>query len=87
MGGANSPLFCSSCVGSGGHRCSGPGSGGLLHLLRFQKMFWEKEKAEEREGEEGRRSAQEGEGRRRGVRRKGGLLFAPQPLTSSAVPR
>ena len=47
-------LFCSSHLGSCSHRCGGTGFGGVLHLLPFQKMLCEKEKAKEGEGEEGR---------------------------------
>lgn len=63
-------LFCSSHVGSWRHRCAGPVSGCVLHLLCFQKMLREKEKAKENEGEKGR-SPEEGKGRRRRGRREG----------------
>lgn len=65
-------LFCSSHVGSGSYCCVGPGFGGLLPLLCFQEMLWEKEKAKESTGEEDR-PPQEDEGRGGRTWRKGEL--------------
>lgn len=63
-------LFCSSHVGSRSH-CSGrPRFGGMFHLLRFQKMLYEKEKAEESERKESR-PPKNGKGRRRRAWREG----------------
>lgn len=57
-------------MGSGSHCRSGPLAGGRIHLLRLQKVLWEKEEAEESAGEEDR-PAQERKGRRRRGRREG----------------
>lgn len=62
--------FCSPHVGGRGHRCGRSGSGGVLDFLRFQKMLWEEEEAQDSEGAEGRPS-QEGKGRRGRDRREG----------------
>lgn len=63
------PCFCSSHVGSGSHCGGGAGVGRLLHLLCFQEMLWEEEKAKENAGEEGGAS-QNGKRRRRRAERK-----------------
>lgn len=63
-------LSASSHVGGRGHRCGRPGSGGVLDFLRFQKMLWEEEEAQDGEGEEGGPS-QKGKGRRGRDRREG----------------
>lgn len=57
-------------MGSRRHCCGGPGFGGMLHLLRFQKMLREKEKAKESEREEDGPS-HKGKGRRRRGWREG----------------
>lgn len=64
-------------MGSWSHCCGGPGFGGMLHLLHFQKMLWEKEKAKESEREEDRPS-QKGKGRGRRGWRKGKSFPAAQ---------
>lgn len=66
--------FRSSHVGSGSHCRSGSLAGGCIHLLRLQKVLWEKEEAEESAWEEGR-PTQEREGRRRRGWGKGAWLL------------
>lgn len=85
-GPANMLLFRSSHVGGRGHRCGRSGSGGMRDFLRFQKMLWEEEEAQDSEGEEGRPSPK-GKGRRGRDWREGMSLVRHPALASFELVR